>query len=136
MLYKNHPMHSKLTQTSWLHIKRQQQPDLRFSMFLCSNSSAVGLWLSRLRKKSRISFWTISHSPQFSVLKSYFGGVKGRAESTDTAPLCTWYDWTMRDTDHASLSQLPLFSTHERQNMLCHLGHDSPTPTPGRAAES
>lgn len=32
-------------------------------MFLCSNSSAVGLWLSRLRKKSRKSFWTISYPP-------------------------------------------------------------------------
>lgn len=32
-------------------------------MFLCSNSSAVGLWLRRLRKKSRRSFWTISHPP-------------------------------------------------------------------------
>lgn len=32
-------------------------------MFLCSNSSAVGLWLSRLRNKSRKSFWTISYPP-------------------------------------------------------------------------
>lgn len=37
---------------------------LRFKMFLCSNSSAVGLWLSRLRKKSRKSFWTISYPPR------------------------------------------------------------------------
>lgn len=36
---------------------------LRFKMFLCSNSSAVGLWLSRLRKKSRKSFWTMSYLP-------------------------------------------------------------------------
>lgn len=36
---------------------------LRFRMFLCSSSSAVGLWLSRLRKKSRKSFWTISYPP-------------------------------------------------------------------------
>lgn len=64
---------SKLSQTSWLQVKCQRYQDLRFRMFLCSNSSAVGLWLSRLRKKSKISFWTISHSPQFSVLKSYFG---------------------------------------------------------------
>ena len=70
---KNTQHTSKLTQTSWLQVKRQQYQDLRFRMFLCSNSSAVGLWLSRLRKKSKISFWTISHSPQFSVLKSYFG---------------------------------------------------------------
>lgn len=70
---KNTQHTSKLTQTSWLQVKCQQYQDLRFSMFLCSNSSAVGLWLSRLRKKSKISFWTISHSPQFSVLKSYFG---------------------------------------------------------------
>lgn len=32
-------------------------------MFLCSNSSAVGLWLSRLRKNTRRSFWTISYPP-------------------------------------------------------------------------
>lgn len=62
-----------LTQIIWLQIKHQQNQHLRFSMFLCSNSSAVGLWLSRLRKKSKMSFWTISYSPQFSVLKSYFG---------------------------------------------------------------
>lgn len=36
---------------------------LRFKMFLCSSSSAVGLWLSRLRKKSRKSFWTMSYPP-------------------------------------------------------------------------
>lgn len=41
-------------------------------MFLCSNSSAVGLWLSRLRKKSKISFWTISHPPQLTVFESFF----------------------------------------------------------------
>lgn len=70
---KNTQRTLKLTQTSWLQVKCQQYQDLRFSMFLCSNSSAVGLWLSRLRKKSKISFWTISHSPQFSVLMSYFG---------------------------------------------------------------
>lgn len=74
MVYKKHTQYiSKLTQTSWLQVKCQQYWDLRFRMFLCSNSSAVGLWLSRLRKKSKISFWTISHSPQLSVLKSYFG---------------------------------------------------------------
>lgn len=63
----------KLTQIIWLQVKCQQNQDLRFSMFLCSNSSAVGLWLSRLRKKSKISFWTISYSPQLSALKSHFG---------------------------------------------------------------
>lgn len=35
--------------------------NLRFRMFLCSSSSAVGLWLSRLRKKSRKIFWTMSY---------------------------------------------------------------------------
>lgn len=35
--------------------------NLRFRMFLCSSSSAVGLWLSRLRKKSKKSFWTMSY---------------------------------------------------------------------------
>lgn len=60
-------------------------------------------------------------------LEELLWGVKGRTENTDTAPLCTWYAWTMRDTHHASLLQFPLFPTHERQNTLCHLRHDSPT---------
>lgn len=70
-----------LAQIIWLQVKCQQNQDLRFSMFLCSNSSAVGLWLSRLRKKSKISFWTISYSPQFSALKSYFGVCKAEQKT-------------------------------------------------------
>lgn len=74
MFYKRTTQYiSKLTQNSRIQVKCQQYQHLRFRMFLCSNSSAVGLWLSRLRKKSKISFWTISHPPQFSVLTSYFG---------------------------------------------------------------
>lgn len=42
--------------------------DLRFRMFLLSSSSTAGLWLSLLRKKTRITFCTIftifSHSQQ------------------------------------------------------------------------
>lgn len=32
---------------------------LRFKMFRLSSSSTAGLWLSRLRKNTRITFWTI-----------------------------------------------------------------------------
>lgn len=105
-------------------------------MFLCSNSSAVGLWLSRLRKKSRISFWTISHHSLFNEFMSHF--VAKQVESKvltlyhyvcSMSALCVIMQSTL-------LLQFPLFTTQENQNSLCHVKHDPLTATQVKSAES
>lgn len=67
--------------------------DLRFRMFLLSSSSTAGLWLSLLRKKTRITFCTIftifSHSQHClsSDQKRVKDGNPRRSAHPETFPL-------------------------------------------------